>query len=48
MSYLFLQTACQDTDEEEEDEDQVRAMNAHCGPGALGLGLWEPRLLKDW
>lgn len=47
VSYLFLQTACQDTDEEE-DEDQVRAMNANCGPGVLGLGLWEPWLLKDW
>lgn len=28
LSYLVLQTACQDT-EEEEDEDQVRAMDAN-------------------
>lgn len=58
LSYLFLQTACQDTDEDDDDEDQVRARGE--GPGSLygslhragwavhlGLAGWS-RAAQDW
>lgn len=39
LSYVFLQTACQDTEEEEEDEDQVRAWMQTLGPGSVSGSL---------
>lgn len=58
LSALFLQTACQDADQEE-DEDQVRATGANWDQAAqlvsMGrggqcawLGLGVRGLLKDW